>query len=278
MTKHSLVENDCRDLSFIPDASVNLIITHPPGFGCLGEASALGQFSAIAEYSEYLMELDGVWSECNRVLAPGGHLACVASPVARSDEDLPLSVDVQARTSRLGLNMTRAIRWLPSERVELDDAAFYGASNQPCGNLECDSQDVLILRKAGERLVSVETQVASRMEADYFAACSSAVWLVAAESDSRHPQIFPVELAERLIRMFSFAGDTVLDPFAGLGTTSAAARAWGRNSIAVEIEQRYFDSIADRMSSAEWPEGEITISRGPLGAARRDVSVAMPVV
>ena len=278
MTTHSLVENDCRDLSFIPDASVNLIITHPPGFGCLGEASAAGQFSAIAEYADYLTELDSVWAECDRVLAPGGHLACVASPVARNVEDLPLAFDIQARTSRLDLEVTRAIRWLPSERVELDDAAFYGASNQPCGDFQCDSQDVLILRKAGKRLVSVETQVASRLAADYFATCSSSVWLIPAEWDPRHPQIFPIELAERLIRMFSFAGDTVLDPFAGIGTTSAAARAWGRNSIAIEIEQRYFDSMADRMSSARWPEGEITITRGPIGAARRDLSVAMPAV
>jgi DNA modification methylase len=70
----------------------------------------------------------------------------------------------------------------------------------------------------------------------------------------------------------------VLDPFAGLGTTSAAARAWGRNSIAIESEERYFDSMADRMSTAERPEGEITISRWPMGAARHDVSVAMPAV
>ena len=130
------------------------------------------------------------------------------------------------------------------------------------------------MRKAGERLVSVETQVASRMAADYFATCSSSVWLIPAESDPRHPQSFPIELAERLVRMFSYAGDTVLDPFAGIGTTTAAARAWDRNSIAIEIEQRYFDSMADRMSGAEWPDGEIVITRGPLAAAdsryRRD--------
>ena len=69
--------------------------------------------------------------------------------------------------------------------------------------------------------------------------------------------------------MFSFAGDTVLDPFAGLGTTSEAAMACGRNSIAVEIEQRYFESMADRLASAEWPEAR-SGSRGPAGAARLD--------
>ena len=278
MTTHSLVENDCRNLSFIPNSSVHLIITHPPAFGALWDSEALGQLSAIPDYGEYLTELDAVWSECDRVLAPGGHLACVVSPVARRDEDLPLTADIHARTRRFGLDVTRAIRWFPSERVDLDDSAFYGASNQPCGELLCDSQDVLVMRKPGERLVSVETQVSSRMPADYFATCSSSVWLIPAESDPRHPQSFPIELAERLIRMFSYAGDTVLDPFAGIGTTSAAARAWGRSSIAVEIEQRYFDSMADRMSSTEWPDGEITITRGPFLPNADNPSLALPAV
>jgi site-specific DNA-methyltransferase (adenine-specific) len=278
MTTHSLVENDCRNLSFIPDSSVNLIITHPPALGAFGESCVPGQFSAILDYGDYLTELDSVWSECDRVLAPGGHLACVASPVARCDADLPLAADIHARTRRLGLDVTRAIRWFPQDRVELDNAAFYGAQNQPCGELLCDSQDVLVMRKPGERLVSVETQVSSRMPADYFAASSSSVWLIPAEMDPRHPHSFPVELAERLIRMFSYAGDTVLDPFAGIGTTSAAARAWGRNSIAVEIERRYFDSMAERMSSAGWPDGEITITRGPFLPDANRTPVALPAV
>lgn len=278
MTKHVLVENDCRNLSFIPDQSVHLIITHPPAFASLADAYEAGQLSAILEYDDYLAELDVVWAECNRVLAPGGHLACVASAVARREEDLPLTADVYARTRRFGLGATHAIRWLPSETVELDNAAFYGSSNQPCGELLCDSQDILVMRKPGERHVSVEIQVSSRIPAGYFATCSSSVWLIPSDRDPRHPQSFPIELAERLVRMFSYAGDTVLDPFAGIGTTTAAARAWDRNSIAVEIEQRYFDSMADRMAGAEWPDGEIVITRGPLAAADLAPPAAMPAV
>lgn len=262
-THHSLVEHDCRDLSFIPDASVHLIITHPPAFGSVTESHAYGQFSAIPDYDDYLAELDAVWKECDRVLAPGGHLAFVVSSVARRSEDLPLTSDIHTRTRRFGLDVRRAIRWLPSDRVELDEATFYGQSNQPCGDPLCDSQDVLVMRKPGERDVSIETEVSSRMAADFFATCSSSVWLIPSAADPRHPQSFPVEVAERLIRMFSFAGDTVLDPFAGLGTTSAAAMIAGRNSIAVEIEPRYFESMAERMASAEWPDGEIVITRGP---------------
>jgi site-specific DNA-methyltransferase (adenine-specific) len=134
------------------------------------------------------------------------------------------------------------------------------------------------MRKPGERLVSVETQVASRMAADYFATCSSSVWLIPSEPDTRDPESFPVELAERVIRMFSYAGDTVLDPFAGIGTTSAAAGAWGRNSIAVENERRSFDSMADRMAGARWPDGEIVVTRGPVAAEDLAPPAAMPAV
>jgi modification methylase len=278
MTKHVLVENDCRNLSFIPDESVSLIITRPPNFGSLAHADAVGRFSAILEYDEYLAELDVVWAECNRVLAPGGHLACVASPVARREEDLPLAADVYARTRRLGLELSHSIRCLAADRAELDDVHFYGASNQPCGELLCDSQEILVMRKPGERLVSVETQVSSRMAADYFATCSSSVWLIPSVPDPRDPESFPVEVAERVIRMFSYAGDTVLDPFAGIGTTSAAAGTWGRNSIAVENEQRNFDSMADRMQGARWPNGEIVVTRGPLAAEDLAPPAVMPAV
>lgn len=280
MTNHSLIEDDSRSLSFIPDESVHLIITHPPAFGanCAPQGPyACGQFSAIPEYADYLSELDAVWQECSRVLVPGGHLACVTSPVATREEDLPVTADALERTRRFGLEARRVIRWLPSDRVELDDSAFYGAPNQPCGDLICASQDLLVMRKPGEREISIEAEVASRMAADYFALCSSAVWLVPADLESRHPQSFPLEVAERLVRMFSFAGDTVLDPFAGLGTTSVAALASGRSSIAVEIEPRYFRPMAERMTTADWPRGEITVTKRFLEPVELSTEEAAPV-
>ncbi|MDQ2675271.1 MAG: site-specific DNA-methyltransferase, partial [Actinomycetota bacterium] len=193
MTTHSLVEDDCRDLSFVADASVHLIITHPPSPASFGEPAPPRRFPATSGYESYLAELGGVLAECERVLAPGGHFAFVASPVARSEEELPFSADLQARMCSLGLDPARSIRWVPSLTVEPDGAAFYGAPNQPCGAPPGDGQDILVLRKPGERRVSVETQVASRLPADYFAACSSSVWLIPEETDPLHPQSFPLE-------------------------------------------------------------------------------------
>jgi modification methylase len=260
-TTHALIEDDCRDLGFLEDESVHLVVTHPPAFGAVHDPYAYGQLSAITDYDEYLCQLDRVWAECDRVLVPGGHLACVVSPVARRPEDLPVTADIYVRSRTLGFDVRRAIRWLPSGRIALDEGPFFGQPNQPCDDIPCNSQDVLVMRKPGERPVSIETEVSSRMAADFFATCSSSVWLIPTDLDPRHPQVFPVEVAERLIRMFSYAGDTVLDPFAGVGTTSEAARACGRNSISVEVEPRHFDSMRDRLEEDSWPGGEIVITR-----------------
>ena len=265
MTMHSLVERNCRDLSFIDDDAVHLIVTQPPAFGSLRAAHAFGRF-AISDYADYLAALEGVWSQCERVLAPGGHLAFVASPVALSSEDLPLASDIVPQVKQLGFELRRSIRWNPAERVEPDASGFYGAPNQPCSDPPGDSQDVFVMRKPGERSVPVEVQIASRMQADFFAACSASVWLIPTGIDPQSPQRFPEELAERLVRMFSFAGDTVLDPFAGLGAASAAAMSCGRNSIAVETEAHFFESMTDRVARAERGLGEITVTKGPPSA------------
>src|SRR5688500_10239370 len=135
MTTHSLVEDDSRDLSFVPDASVHLIITHPPSPESFEGPTIARLLSEGSAYEAYLTDLEPVLTECERVLAPGAHFACVASPVAHSEDDLPLSADLFARLRALGLEPARAIRWLASDSLEHDGAAFYGAPNQPCGAL-----------------------------------------------------------------------------------------------------------------------------------------------
>src|SRR5688572_29385761 len=92
---HVLVEDDCRDLSFIPDSSVQLIATFPPRLAGRRFGSATGQLSDATSYDDYLRELDIVWEECARVLAPGGMVACIASPVARDKREFPIAADIQ---------------------------------------------------------------------------------------------------------------------------------------------------------------------------------------
>lgn len=266
MTVHSLVEQDCRNLNFIPDASVHLVITHPPAFGTETESVAAGQLSAIGDYAAYLVELDAVWAECSRVLVPGGYFTCVASPVARHPADLPLGADVLVRARRFGFDPRQAIRWLEARSFEIDESPYLGKPNQPCGDSLIKSHELLVMRKPGMREVTDAVALESRMNAEYFAMCSHPVWLIPADPEPLHPQSFPVEMAERLIRMYSFCGDKVLDPFAGSGTTNAAAIGCRRNSIAVEVEPLYLRSMTDRFERRRWPEDEITITRLVAGA------------
>ncbi len=282
MTTHSLVEGDCRELRFVENASVNLIITHPPGFRCCEPGSVPGQLSAIADYDRYLAELDSVWAECERVLAPGGYLACVASPVAPREGDLPVSADIHHRARAFGFEAKTSIRWLQADAVEPDDADFIGQPNQPCREPLFHSQDLLILAKHGRRIVAGDVEARSRMSAAYYATCSSPVWLIPADPDPAHPQSFPIEMAARLIRMFSYAGDTVLDPFVGSGTTNLAAMAHGRSSIGVEIEPAHFHSLNARVgaaSAARLESSEIVIKRldeAPQATATAAAFVSRP--
>ena len=260
-TTHALVEDDCRDLSFIPDASVELIVTHPPRLAVKAAGAAAGQLSALTSYDEYLAQLDLVWKECARVLSPGGIMICVASTVAHKATELPVAADVQVRARRFGMKATRSIRWIEPGDLEPHESMFLGDANQPCEEPSDWMHEVLVMKGAGERASAKPVaELGSRMAADFYAACSSPVWRVAREDESLHPHSFPLALAERIVRMFSFAGDTVLDPFAGSGTTNEAAILHGRNSIAVEIEPVHFAKMAGRLADARWPEGEIRIT------------------
>ena len=261
MTKHSLFESDCRDLGFIEDGSVQLIITHPPGFRCESESTAPGQLSAIGDYEAYLAELDKVWAECERVLSPGGYLVCVVSPVARGSADLPLGADVQLRVRRFGLEATASIRWLAANTIEPDEADFIGKPNQPCRDLGHPAQDLLVIAKHGTRIVTEKVERDSRLSASDYASGSAPVWLIPQDPDPPHPQSFPVGLATRLVQMFSFVGDTVLDPFTGAGTTNVAALANGRSSVGVEVEPSYFDALEERLWALPGAGGQIELSR-----------------
>jgi modification methylase len=267
VTKHYLFEDDCRDLGFIEAQSVHLILTHPPGLGACVEAPAVGQLSAVGDYDLYLAELDRVWDECERVLVPGGRIACVVSPIAPDPVELPLGADILVRLCRLGFQAEASIKWVESESLEREDSEFAGQPNQPCSRLTIRSSDILVFSKPGHRALSDEVRRKSRMSADVFATCSSPVWLIPADGAPAHPQSFPLELADRLVRMYSYAGDTVLDPFAGAGTANLAAITHGRNSIGVEIEPSHFASLEVRVGVMHNAEDEIVVRRATAKGA-----------
>ncbi len=256
-TTHRLRLGDARDLSFIPDASIHLVVTSPPYWNLKeytpGNKSQLGDISG---YELFLAELDKVWAECARVLVPGGRICCVVGDVCvpRRREGrhyvMPLHADIQVRSRRLGLDCLTPILWhkIANGVTEAkgNGAGFYGKPYQPGSIVKNDTEYILFMRKGGTyRSLQPLQKALSMLTKEEMQGWLRSGWSDlpgASTTKSKHPAPYPVELAERLIKLFSFAGDTILDPFVGTASTTAAAIKTGRNSVGVEIEQMYLEA------------------------------------
>jgi site-specific DNA-methyltransferase (adenine-specific) len=289
-TSHLIVRGDARDLSWLDDESVHLVVTSPP-YGLLKTyPDAPGQLgngddpTSLDAYEEFLFELDRCWRECARVLVPGGRICCVVGDVCLSRRAagrhyiLPLPSDIQVRARRLGLDALTPIRWLKVANIKLEASQsswYLGKPNLPGGIVKNDIETIVMLRKpGGYRKPTAKMEAASFIPTEDYRRLFRPVWDdVRGESGRRwkHPAPYPVELSNRLIRMFSFVGDKVLDPFGGSGTTSVSAADWGRNSISVEIVQEYVETMARRLSSL-LPDVQVDRMTAPEGQAREDVA------
>ena len=261
-TVHRLQLGDARDLSWIPDASVHLVVTSPPYWTLKDYAPGNGdQMGHFENYEHFLSELDRVWRECARVLVGGGRICCVVGDVCIARKRggrhylVPLHSDIQVRARRLGLDCLQPILWNKiangATETEGNGSGFYGKPYQPGGIIKNDVEYILFLRKGGEYRTTPALQKAlSMLTKEEMTTWFRSIWsdLRGASTRDGHPAPYPVELAERLIKMFSFAGDTVLDPFSGTGSTSQAAIISGRNSIANEIEAAYVEIARRRIT------------------------------
>jgi site-specific DNA-methyltransferase (adenine-specific) len=279
-TDHRLHLGDARDLCWIEDGSVDLVVTSPP-YWTLKQyrGGTRGQMGDIADYEEFLDELDKVWRECARVLVGGGRICCIVGDVCvprkRTGRHyvMPLHADIQVRTRSLGLECLTPILWHKiangATEVQGNGAGFYGKPYQPGAIVKNDIEYIVFMRKGGEyRSVDPLKKALSMLTKQEMQGWLRSFWvdIRGASTKDGHPAPYPVELAERLIRLFSFAGDIVLDPFAGTGSTAVAAMNAGRNSISNEIDSRYLELSRRRVSMA-CAQGRM------LGAAYAEVHV-----
>ena len=262
-TTHTLRQGDARDLSHIGDETIHLIVTSPPYWTLKEYPATTGQLGAIETYEAFLDELDKAWSECARVLVPGGRICCVVGDVCVPRRRLgkhfvmPLHSDIQVRSRALGLDVLTPILWhkIANGVTEArgNGAGFYGKPYQPGAIVKNDIEYILFLRKGGDYRKATPLQKAlSMLTKEEMQSWWRSIWMDIRGASTRngHPAPYPPELAERLIRMFSFAGDVILDPFLGTGSTTVAAVASGRNSIGVEIDPGYVEIARDNILKA----------------------------
>jgi modification methylase len=194
-------------------------------------------------------------------LVPGGRVCAVVGDVCLSRRKagrhyvLPLAADIQVRVRGLGLDVLTPIIWLKVANITLEasrSSRFLGKPYLPGGVIKNDRETIVMLRKpGGYRKPTAEMEDASRIaKADYFK-WFAPVWDdVTGASTRNHPAPYPPEVPKRLISMYSFVGDMVVDPFGGLGTTSLAAALTGRNSVSVEIEPSYYAASLKRFGES----------------------------
>lgn len=256
-TSHRLIQGDARDLSFLGDSSVHLVLTSPPYWTLKRYNENKDQLGHIDDYELFLSELTRVWKESYRVLVPGGRLVCVVGDVCQSRRQfgrhvvVPLHADIAVICRKLGFDNLNPIIWhkISNANYEVNNGTkFLGKPYEPNAIIKNDIEYILMERKSGGyRQPTEEQRRLSMIAKDEYEAWFRQFWNMTGASTKKHPAPFPLDLAYRIVRMFSFWGDTVLDPFCGSGTTMLAAMRCGRNSIGVEIDADYHAMAAQRL-------------------------------
>ena len=258
-TDHKVILGDARDVR-LPASSVHLVVTSPPYWTLKEYPDRDGQMGRLGDYGIFRDGLKRVWEGCYDALVPGGRLVCVVGDVCLSRRRnggrhtvIPLHASIQMQCCDMGFDNLAPIIWhkISNMKTEASGGSYLGKPFEPNGVVKNDIEFILMLRKpGGYRSPSSAARVLSVISADDHDRWFRQIWNdVRGASTRDHPAPFPVELAERLIRMFSFVGDTVFDPFTGTASTQVAARQCGRNSIGVEIEPAYHARALARLAS-----------------------------
>lgn len=259
MTNHKIIFGDSRKMSQIPGKSVQLIITSPP-YWQLKDYGADDQIGFNDSYEEYINNLNLVWQECNRVLSDGCRLCVnIGDQFARSVyygryKVIPIRTEIIRFCESLGMDYMGAIIWQKTTTMNTSGGgAIMGSFPYPRnGILKMDYEFILLFKKLGNApKPTPEQKRLSEITKEEWGQYFSSHWNFNGVKQYGHIAMFPEELPKRLIKMFSFVGETVLDPFAGSGTTSLAAKHLGRNSIGYEINKDFEPIIKEKLVEAQ---------------------------
>lgn len=257
LPKSKIYNADSRDMSELKDSSVNLIVTSPP-YGALKDYQNDDQIGRGSGYREYIRELEKVWNECIRVLAPDGKLCINIMPLFESGDDTKF----KRRVTRLVIN--DLIDYIESseqmfllslfiwDKRKVVRFSSFGSYPYPTNIFSTYPYEwIIVFCKEGKRRqVNPDFKELSKLTQKEWADWAvNSFWEMqpARAKSENHPAPFPKELPYRLIKLYSFYGDTVLDPFMGSGTTAEAAMELGRNAVGYEINKEYLELIDEKI-------------------------------
>jgi len=258
-TTHRLIQGDARHLDFIPNESIHLVVTSPPYWILKRYNETPNQLGHVDDYEQFIGDLSKVWEHVYRILVPGGRLVCVVGDVCLSRRKygrhvvVPLHADICVSCRKIGFDNLNPIIWhkISNASYEVSNGGrFLGKPYEPNAIIKNDIEFILMQRKpGGYRSPTPEQRELSKISKKDFREWFQQFWNMSGASTRKHPAPFPLELASRLVRMFSFYGDTVLDPFVGTGTTMVAALRANRNSIGLDIDAEYCRMAARRLKA-----------------------------
>lgn len=254
--KQTIVHGDSRYMD-LKGTDIHLVVTSPPYWTLKKYDPVDGQLGIIEDYEKFVTELDKVWQICYDALVTGGRMGIVVGDVClprRKDgrhRVVPLHSSIQEHCRKIGFDNLAPIIWYKISNISLEAEGcgrFLGKPYEPNAIIKNDIEYILFLRKPGRyRSPSRAQRVLSLLSEEEQREFFQQIWNFPGASTQRHPAPFPLSLAERLVKMFSFVGDTVLDPFLGTGTTLFAAGLWGRNGIGYEIDEKYVKMSLERL-------------------------------
>ena len=277
-TTHRVLLGDSRRMTALADESVQLVVTSPP-YWQLKDYGTGAQIGFHDRYEDYINNLGLVWNECIRALHPGCRLCInIGDQFARAAlygryKVIPIRTEITKFCETAGLDHMGSIIWRKVTTCNTTGGAtVMGSFPYPRnGILKIDYEFILVFKKPGKPpAVPDELKRRARLSTEEWNEYFSGHWSFPGEKQKGHLAMFPEELPRRLIRMFTFEGETVLDPFLGSGTTSLAAMKLGRNSVGYELNGEYLSAIREKLCL---PAGGRTAVGAAAGAAGASVLV-----
>jgi site-specific DNA-methyltransferase (adenine-specific) len=254
-TIHKIINGDSRKMSEITDKSVHLIVTSPP-YWQLKDYGTENQIGFHDDYETYINHLNLTWQECFRVLHDGCRLCInIGDQFARSTyygryKIIPIHTEIIKFCEMIGFDFMGSIIWQKATTMNTTGgASIMGSFPHPRnGIVKLDFEYILLFKKQGNApKATLEQKANSAMSNEEWNTYFNGHWTFAGAKQDKHLAMFPEELPKRLIKMFSFPNETVLDPFMGSGTTAYVAKMLDRNSIGYEINPEFIPIIMERI-------------------------------